>query len=100
MSALMATKDSISIPPYPIIRTWLSLATIFGVVPEAMSAWKPESAPHAMVMNTNGNSDPANTGPVPSRAKSVTASAWSTGRAMTRLAASRTITPIFMKVDR
>jgi len=35
--ALIATKDSISMPPYPIIRTWLSLATILGVVPEAIS---------------------------------------------------------------
>ncbi len=52
-------------PPYPIIRTWLSLATIFGVVPEAISAWKPESAPQAMVMNRNGKSFPANTGPSP-----------------------------------
>ena len=76
------------------------MATIFGVVPDAMSAWKPDSAPQAIVMNTNGNSEPAKTGPVPSRAKSVTASACSTGRAMTRLIASRTMTPIFMKVDR
>ena len=51
-------------------------------------------------MNTNGNSEPAKTGPVPSRAKSVTASACSTGRAMTRLIASSTMTPIFMNVDR
>ena len=26
ISALIATNDSISMPPYPIIRTWLSLA--------------------------------------------------------------------------
>jgi hypothetical protein len=81
-------------------RTWLSFATIFGVVPDEISAWKPDSAPHAMVMNTNGNSDPAKTGPVPSRAKSVTASAWITGRASSRPMARRTMTPIFMKVDR
>ena len=31
-----------------------------------MSAWKPEIAPHAIVMNANGNTLPANTGPVPS----------------------------------
>ena len=71
-------------PPYPIIRTWLSLATILGVVPEAISAWNPDRAPQAIVMNTNGNSFPANTGPVPSRAKSVTAWFSSMGLAMTR----------------
>ena len=73
-SALIATKDSMSMPPYPIIRTCDSLAIILGVVPELISAWKPESAPQAIVMNTNGNSLPAKTGPVPSNAKSVTAS--------------------------
>ena len=100
ISALMATKDSISIAPYPIIRTWLSFATIFGVVPEAISAWKPERAPQAMVMKTNGKSLPANTGPVPSIAKSVTASCWSIGAAKIMPTASSTITPIFMNVDR
>ena len=44
-------------------RAWLSLSSILGVVPEEISAWKPDSAPHAMVMNTNGKSLPANTGP-------------------------------------
>ena len=39
---------------------------IFGVVPDAISAWNPEIAPHAIVMNANGKSLPANTGPVPS----------------------------------
>ena len=34
-----------------------------GVVPEAMSEWKPEIAPQAIVMKANGNSLPANTGP-------------------------------------
>ncbi len=37
-----------------------------GVVPEEMRAWKPDTAPQAMVMNRNGNSVPENTGPVPS----------------------------------
>ena len=100
MRALIATNDSISMPPYPIIRTWLSLAIIFGVVPEAMRAWKPDSAPQAMVMKTNGNSLPANTGPSPSTAKLVTASACSVGAAMTRPTASSTMTPIFMNVER
>ena len=45
-------------------RTCDSFSIIFGVVPEAISAWKPDSAPQAIVMNTNGNSAPANTGPV------------------------------------
>ena len=76
------------------------MATIFGVVPEEIRAWKPDRAPQAMVMKTNGNSDPANTGPVPSRANSVTASAASTGRARIRPMASSTMTPTFMKVDR
>ena len=38
----------------------------FGVVPEAMRAWKPETAPQAMVMKQKGNTLPAKTGPVPS----------------------------------
>ena len=76
------------------------MATILGVVPEEISAWKPDSAPQAMVMNTKGNSLPAKTGPVPSRAKSVTASFSSTGAAITSPTASSTITPIFMKVER
>ena len=45
-------------------RIWLSFSSIFGVVPEAISAWKPDSAPQAIVMNRNGNSEPANTGTV------------------------------------
>ena len=35
-----------------------SLSIIFGVVPDAISAWNPEIAPHAMVMNANGNERP------------------------------------------
>ena len=38
----------------------------FGVVPLETSAWKPEIAPQAMVMNTNGNTLPPKIGPVPS----------------------------------
>ena len=37
-----------------------------GVVPEAMRAWKPLTAPHAIVMKQNGKILPAKTGPVPS----------------------------------
>ena len=43
-----------------------------------MSAWKPEIAPQAMVMNANGNSLPAKTGPVPST-NGVSAGIWSGG---------------------
>ena len=28
-----------------------------GVVPEEISAWKPDTAPQAMVINRNGNKD-------------------------------------------
>jgi hypothetical protein len=64
-----------------------------GVVPLAMSEWKPEIAPQAMVMNTNGNTLPANTGPVPST-KRVTGGMASGGSASTMPAASATTTPI------
>ena len=60
-------------------RTCVSFSIIFGVVPEAISEWKPDSAPQAIVMNTNGNSAPANTGPSPLEANSVTGSFFITG---------------------
>ena len=41
----------------------VSLSIIFGVVPERDSAWKPEIAPHAIVMKTNGKSLPGTIGP-------------------------------------
>jgi hypothetical protein len=66
VSAMIATKDSASMPPKPTRRRCDSLSTIFGVVPEEISEWKPETAPQAIVMNRNGNSLPANTGPEPS----------------------------------
>ncbi|GGX26910.1 hypothetical protein GCM10010321_47060 [Streptomyces chartreusis] len=69
-------------------------------MPEEMSAWKPDRAPQAMVMKTNGNSDPAKTGPSPREAKSVIGSIFSVGRATITPRASRKIVPIFMKVDR
>ena len=47
-------------------RAWRSFSIIFGVVPDEISAWKPDTAPHAMVMNRNGNSEPDQAGPVPS----------------------------------
>ena len=100
MIALTATNALGSMPPYPIIRTCDSFSIIFGVVPDATSAWNPDSAPQAIVMKTNGNSEPAKTGPVPSRAKSVTASFSSIGRAIRSPTASSAIVPIFMNVDR
>ena len=36
------------------------------MVPEEISAWKPETAPQAMVMKQNGKILPAKIGPVPS----------------------------------
>jgi hypothetical protein len=36
--AMIATKDSIIIAPYPIKRASASLASSFGVVPEEISA--------------------------------------------------------------
>lgn len=81
-------------------RIWLSFSNSLGVVPEEMSEWKPDSAPHAMVMNRNGNSEPANTGPVPLEAKLEIAGAAMTGRATTMPMASRTMVPTFMNVDR
>ena len=66
VSAMIATNDSISMPPNPIRRMCDSFSTILGVVPEEISEWKPDTAPQAMVMNRNGNSEPENTGPLPS----------------------------------
>ena len=48
-----------------------SRPSILGVVPEAMSEWKPETAPQAMVMKTKGNTGPANTRPVPSTKREI-----------------------------
>jgi len=69
-------------------------------VPEETSEWNPDSAPQAMVMKTNGNSDPANTGPAPDEANLVMASLLSVGAASSTLTASNPMVPIFMKVDR
>lgn len=37
----------------------------FGVVPEEIVAWNPDSAPHAIVTKRKGKSFPENTGPAP-----------------------------------
>jgi hypothetical protein len=49
-----------------MIRISLSRVSNFGVVPDAISEWKPEIAAHAIVIKQKGNTGPANTGPVPS----------------------------------
>src|ERR1035438_9307152 len=64
--AMMATKLSSSMDPYPTGQACDSLPIIFGVVPEEISEWNPEMAPHAMVMKQNGKILPAKIGPVPS----------------------------------
>ena len=80
-------------------RAWLSRVTILGVVPLEMSAWNPEIAPHAIVMNANGNSFPAKTGPVPSM-NCVTAGIFSGGITRTIATPSTRIVPIFRNADR
>ena len=83
-------------------RTWVSFSSILGVVPDEISAWKPETAPQAMVMNRKGNRAPEKTGPEPSM-NWVSAGIFSevtSGLAMTMPIASATITPILRKVDR
>ena len=77
-----------------------SLAISLGVVPLEISAWKPDTAPQAMVMNRNGNSGPAQTGPVPVNANSVSAGIRSGGASTTMPIASAAIAPILRKVDR
>ena len=76
-------------------RMWLSLSIIFGVVPEAMSAWNPEMAPQAMVMKQNGNSGPGMIGPPPLM-YSVSGGICSTGLTTTMPTTSSAMVPIFM----
>src|SRR2546426_9086651 len=77
-----------------------SRAIILGVVPDATSEWNPEIAPHAIVMNANGKSFPANTGPSPSDANGVSAGMRS-GGGVTTIAIARTpIVGVFWKVQR
>ena len=76
-----------------------SLSTIFDVVPDATMAWKPEMAPHAMVMKRNGNSAPGITGPPP-LTYCETAGASSFGLSSITPITSSPMTPIFMKVLR
>ena len=81
------------------MRMSRSSVSSLGVVPELTSAWKPEIAPQAMVMNTNGNSLPAKIGPVPST-NCVSAGMCSTGFSQMMATASSTTVPSFRKVDR
>ncbi len=81
------------------MRILTSLSTSFGVVPLDTSAWKPEMAPQAMVINKNGNKLPEKTGPVPS-IKWVTAGILRSGNAITIPTAKPRITPILRKVDK
>ncbi|SKY48807.1 Uncharacterised protein [Mycobacteroides abscessus subsp. abscessus] len=83
-----------------MIRACPSLASSLGVVPDAMSEWKPESAPQAIVMNRNGNRAPANAGPFPFHANSLTAGAFMTGCTTRMPMASSAMVPTFMNVDR
>src|SRR6266508_1601279 len=77
---------------------WRSFSIIFGVVPEAMSECHPETAPQAMVMNRNGNTLPAQTGPLPSM-NLVTAGICRSGRTMMMPTASNAMVPILRKVE-
>ncbi len=78
---------------------WLSRSIIFGVVPDAMSEWKPDTAAHAIVIKQKGNTGPANTGPVPSM-NLVRAGIFKCGERMMMATPSSATQPIFMKVLR
>ena len=72
-----------------------SLLIILGVVPEAISAWNPERAPHIITMHTNGHTAPETTGPPPAR-NGVVAGIFRSGWATKIPTAKTIITPIFM----
>jgi hypothetical protein len=80
-------------------RMSFSFAMSLGVVPDAMSEWKPDTAAQAMVMKQKGNTAPANTGPVPSMNR-VIAGIFSVGASTTIAMPSAATVPIFMKVLR
>jgi len=68
-------------------------------VPDEISEWNPEIAPHAIVMNAKGKSFPANTGPVPSM--NCVRAGISSGGSTTRMPiASANTTPSFTNADR
>ena len=80
-------------------RMLRSLSSILGVVPDEISAWKPETAPQAIVMNRNGNRLPAKTGPLPSM-NFVNGGIFSSGATIRMPIARPRIVPILRKVDR
>ncbi len=81
------------------MRMSRSFGSSFGVVPEDISEWKPEIAPQAMVMNTNGNSAPLKIGPVPS-INWVSAGIFISGANTRMEMARRNTTPSFRNVER
>jgi hypothetical protein len=70
-----------------------------GVVPDATSAWNPDTAPQAIVMKQKGKTGPAKTGPEPST-NLVTAGIRRCGPRMTIAMPSAKTVPIFMNVLR
>lgn len=97
--AMSATIISTTIAPYPMSRMRASRASIFGVVPEAIREWNPETAPHAIVMQTNGNTGPAKTGPDPSIKREIDGISM-VGRSTTTAMAIAATVPSFKKVLR
>ena len=80
-------------------RMSFSRASSLGVVPEAMSEWKPLMAPQAMVMQTKGNTGPGTTKPPP-LTNGVMAGMCSGGARMTMKIPSTATVPSFIKVLR
>ncbi len=76
-------------------RAWLSISIILGVVPELMRAWKPEMAPQAMVMKTNGHTGPGMMGPPPAT-NGVVIGMLTVGWTMRMPRARASTVPIFM----
>jgi hypothetical protein len=76
-----------------------SRSIIFGVVPELTRAWKPEIAPQAIVMKTNGKSLPGMIGPPPP-VNCDSAGAWIAGATTIVPTTSAAIVPSFMYEER
>ena len=81
------------------MRMSRSLSSIFDVVPVDTSEWKPEMAPQAIVMKTNGNNGPGMIGPPPA-VKEENAGALSSGFTIITPMMRNATVPIFMKVLR
>src|ERR1051325_398189 len=81
------------------MRVSVSFAIIFGVVPLEISAWKPEIAPQAIVMKTNGYSLPGITGPPPA-VKGVNAGMFRFGWTRMTPIIRNAIDPVFRYDDR